>query len=167
MCVGSRTRDFHTFGNGNKRRNGGGMGKECSRFLSQLANKLATKQNEPYTTIISWINSAVGTGGGWGACSPHFTMEVPSPRVTTSIPITLLWKCPPPPPELRVIRVKHVNGMSNRNKGIKGIFRNHELAKKREYTECVLEVEQETFTPLVMGTNGGMGEEWGRNAVDS
>ena len=35
----------------------GGMGEECSRFLSQLANKLAAKQNESYTTIISWIRT--------------------------------------------------------------------------------------------------------------
>ena len=52
-----------------------------------------------------------------------------------------------------------MNAMSNRNKSTKAIFRNHELAKKREYMERVLEVERGTFTPLVMGTNGGMGEE--------
>ena len=49
--------------------------------------------------------------------------------------------------------------MSNRNKSTKAIFRNCELAEKREYMEHVLEVEQGTFTPLVMGTNGVMGEE--------
>ena len=32
----------------------GGMGEGCSRFLSQLANKLAVKQNKSYTIIISW-----------------------------------------------------------------------------------------------------------------
>ena len=60
------------------------------------------------------------------------------------------------------IRVTHMNAMSNRNKSTKAIFRNHELAKKREYMERVLEVERGTFTPLVMGTNGGMGEECSR-----
>ena len=35
----------------------GRMGEECSRFLSQLANRLAAKQNESYTTIISWIRT--------------------------------------------------------------------------------------------------------------
>ena len=61
------------------------------------------------------------------------------------------------------IRVTQVNAMSNRNKSTKAIFRNHELAKKREYMECVLEVEQGTFTPLVMGTNEGIpGEECSR-----
>ena len=62
-----------------------------------------------------------------------------------------------------LMSVTHVNAMSNRNKSTKAIFRNHELAKKREYMEFVLEVEQGTFIPLVMGTNGGMGED----AVDS
>ena len=30
-------------------------------------------------------------------------------------------------------------------------------AKKREYNERILEVENGSFTPLVFGTNGGMG----------
>ena len=33
------------------------------------------------------------------------------------------------------------------------------MAKKREYMERVLEVENGSFTPLVFGTNGGLGEE--------
>ena len=32
-------------------------------------------------------------------------------------------------------------------------------AKKREYLERVLEIEHGSFTPLVFGTNGGMGKE--------
>ena len=39
------------------------------------------------------------------------------------------------------------------------IFRNHENAKKREYLKRVLEIEHATFTPLVMGSNGGTGKE--------
>ena len=35
----------------------------------------------------------------------------------------------------------------------------HENAKKREYNEQVLEVEHGSFTPLVFGMNGGMGDE--------
>ena len=35
----------------------GGMGKECSRFLTSLAQKLAEKQNEEYGIIISWIRT--------------------------------------------------------------------------------------------------------------
>ena len=38
-------------------------------------------------------------------------------------------------------------------------FRQHEQAKKREYMQRVLEIEHGTFTPLIMGTNGGMGGE--------
>ena len=35
----------------------GGMGKECSRFLTSLAQKLAEKQNEEYGIIVSWIRT--------------------------------------------------------------------------------------------------------------
>ena len=42
------------------------------------------------------------------------------------------------------IRVIHVNAMSNRNKSTKAIFRNHELAKKPEYMERVLETASST-----------------------
>ena len=35
----------------------GGMGDECSRFVSELANKLALKQDESYATITSWIRT--------------------------------------------------------------------------------------------------------------
>ena len=39
------------------------------------------------------------------------------------------------------------------------IFKNHELQKKREYLHRVIEVEHGTFTPLILGTNGGVGKE--------
>jgi len=35
----------------------GGMGKECSIFLTSLAQKLAEKQNEDYGVIVSWIRT--------------------------------------------------------------------------------------------------------------
>ena len=44
------------------------------------------------------------------------------------------------------IRVTHVNSRTNKE-------------KKREYLERVLHVEHGSFTPLVFGTNIGMGEE--------
>ena len=31
------------------------MGEECSRFVSELANKLSIKQNEEYAVVISWL----------------------------------------------------------------------------------------------------------------
>ena len=49
--------------------------------------------------------------------------------------------------------------MTNTNRNTKTIFREHEKAKKREYMQRVLEIEHGTFTPLIMGTNGGMGGE--------
>ena len=60
------------------------------------------------------------------------------------------------------VRVTHVNSESSKNLDTSKQFRRHEDAKKREYLERVLEVEHATFTPLVFGTNGGMGEECGR-----
>ena len=53
----------------------------------------------------------------------------------------------------------HVNAQSNQNASTKEIFKKHENAKKREYNERALEVEHGSFTPLVFGTNGGMGDE--------
>ena len=57
------------------------------------------------------------------------------------------------------VRVTHVNSDTNKNKNTKKIFREHEEAKKREYMQRVLEVEHASFTPLIFGSNGGMGEE--------
>ena len=57
------------------------------------------------------------------------------------------------------IRVTRVNAKSNQNSSTKEIFKKHENAKKREYNERVIEVEHGSFTPLVFGTNGGMGDE--------
>ena len=39
------------------------------------------------------------------------------------------------------------------------IFKEHENEKKRKYQQRVLDVEMGSFTPLVFGTNGGMGTE--------
>ena len=33
------------------------------------------------------------------------------------------------------------------------------MAKRREYMQRILDVENGSFTPLVFGTNGGLGEE--------
>ena len=60
------------------------------------------------------------------------------------------------------VRITHVNTPYNQNKNTSTIFRQHEQAKKREYNERILEVEHGSFTPLVFGTNGGMGEECSR-----
>ena len=33
----------------------GGMGLDCQKFLRTLANKLSSKNNEPYGSVISWL----------------------------------------------------------------------------------------------------------------
>ena len=57
------------------------------------------------------------------------------------------------------IRVTHVNAQSQRLQTTASVFRNHEMAKKREYMQRVLDIENGSFTPLVFGTNGGLGKE--------
>ena len=57
------------------------------------------------------------------------------------------------------LRIKHVNSASQKNKSTATIFRQHEEARKREYPQSVLEVQNGTFTPLVFEENGGMGDE--------
>ena len=60
------------------------------------------------------------------------------------------------------VRITHVNSNSNEQKDTNAIFKQNEDEKKRQYLKRVLEIEHGTFTPLVMGTNGGMGKECSR-----
>lgn len=57
------------------------------------------------------------------------------------------------------VRVTHVNSASNQNKSTSRMFKEQEQEKKRKYQQRVLNVEMGTFTPLIFGTNGGMGTE--------
>ena len=57
------------------------------------------------------------------------------------------------------VRVSHVNSKSNQNKTTSTIFKEQEKEKKRKYQQRILDVEMGTFTPLIFGTNGGMGSE--------
>ena len=54
------------------------------------------------------------------------------------------------------VRVFHPNPPSYRNSTIPAVYRQE---KKREYGDCVREVEKASFTPLVFVTTGGMGKE--------
>ena len=55
------------------------------------------------------------------------------------------------------VRVMHVNSRSNQGKHTATIFKEQENEKKRKHNQRVMDVEMGTFTPLVFGTNGGMG----------
>lgn len=61
---------------------------------------------------------------------------------------------------LSYIRVTHVNSTSQAGKNTTSIFKSHEANKKREYLQRVMDIEHGVFTPLVFGTNGGMGKEF-------
>ena len=56
------------------------------------------------------------------------------------------------------VRVTHVNSKCNQGKAISTIFKEQE-EKKRNYQQRLLDVEMGSFTPLVFGTNGGMGAD--------
>ena len=57
------------------------------------------------------------------------------------------------------VRITHVNSLTNESHSTEKIFHIHENEKKRAYNQRIMNVEHGTFTPLVMGTNGGMGKE--------
>ncbi|KXJ16293.1 hypothetical protein AC249_AIPGENE28269 [Exaiptasia diaphana] len=57
------------------------------------------------------------------------------------------------------VRVTHVNSESNQGKPTSTIFKAQEEEKKRKYQQRILDIEMGSFTPLVLGTNGGMGKE--------
>ena len=39
------------------------------------------------------------------------------------------------------------------------VYRTHEREKKRTYNERIIQVEKGSFTPIVVSTFGGMGQE--------
>ena len=57
------------------------------------------------------------------------------------------------------VRVTHVNSKCYQSKPTSELFEEQEEEKKRKYQQRVLDVEMGSFTPLVFGTNGGMGKE--------
>ena len=57
------------------------------------------------------------------------------------------------------VRVTHVTSKCYQNKTTSEVFKEQEKKKKRRYQERVLDVEMDSFTPLVFGTNGEMRNE--------
>ena len=55
------------------------------------------------------------------------------------------------------VSVFHAPALSNASKSIPAMYQCHENEKKRCYNARVLEVEKESFTPLVFSTSGGIG----------
>ena len=55
------------------------------------------------------------------------------------------------------VRVFNPSAQSNRHASISSVYRKHEQEKRRQYDQRVREVEQATFTPLVLSTTCGMG----------
>ena len=57
------------------------------------------------------------------------------------------------------VPVCHPNADSYRDLTPKQIYQKQKKEKKRQYAERVMQIEQETFTPLVFTTTGGMVDE--------
>ena len=57
------------------------------------------------------------------------------------------------------VRVTYVNPKCNQGKATSTIFKEQEEEKKRKYQQRALSDEMGSFTPLVFGTNGGMGAD--------
>ena len=56
-------------------------------------------------------------------------------------------------------RVTYVNSKCKQGKATSTIFKEQEKEKNRKYQQRVLDVEMGSFSPLVFGTNGGMGAD--------
>ena len=55
------------------------------------------------------------------------------------------------------LRVTHVNSKCQQNKTTSEVFKAQEDEEKRKYQQQVLNVEMGSFTPLMFGSNDGMG----------
>ena len=57
------------------------------------------------------------------------------------------------------VRVFNLTVKQYINQGLRKLYQVNEKEKKKQYNECILQVEHGTFTPLVMRATGGMGRE--------
>ena len=57
------------------------------------------------------------------------------------------------------VRVTYVNSESQKDQSTQDIFHAHEQAKKREYLQRIVDIKNGSFSPLIFGTNGGIGKE--------
>ena len=60
------------------------------------------------------------------------------------------------------VRVTNADNNSQRNKPLKTVLRSHEQEKKRQYNSRVMEIEQGTFTPIVLTVKGVLAPEASR-----
>ena len=57
------------------------------------------------------------------------------------------------------VRITNAECDSQVTSTVKSVLRKHEMEKKRQYNQRIMEVEHGTFTPLVFTTSGAMGHE--------
>ena len=57
------------------------------------------------------------------------------------------------------VRVTNADNASQKDKPLKSVLRNHEQEKKRAYNKRIMEIDQGTFTPIVLTVKGVIGHE--------
>ena len=63
------------------------------------------------------------------------------------------------PEKVNKKRITHPNCPTHIDTDISQLYKNQEQEKKRAYNERIIEVEKGSFTPIVLSTFGGMGQE--------
>ncbi len=57
------------------------------------------------------------------------------------------------------VRVFNPHAPTNKNSSISNCYRKHENEKKRVYEERITNIEQSSFTPLILSATGGMAKQ--------
>ena len=60
------------------------------------------------------------------------------------------------------VRIFHPNAPTYVSKDLSQVYKTHEREKKRDYNYRIIQVENASFSPIVMSTFGGMGDETAR-----
>ena len=60
------------------------------------------------------------------------------------------------------VRIFHPNAPTYISKDLPQVYKTHEREKKRDYNNRIIQVENASFSPIVLSTFGGMGEEASR-----
>ena len=57
------------------------------------------------------------------------------------------------------VRVTNTNSISQQRISSEKVYEKHEMEKKRQYNDRIMNIEHGTFTPLIFSTHGGAGPE--------
>eukprot|EP00116_Pleurobrachia_bachei_P019401 sb/3479663/ len=119
----------------------------ASQCASQNARRNARRNGARLNTV-----------SGLHTVSTLYTVSTQDRDARMDIVGTGLWQ----PEQLNFfdVRVVHANSASYLSTPPAALYRNHEQRKKRTYMRRVQMVEGGSFTPLIMSTTGGLGDEF-------